>query len=333
MDTKVLQPNSYSYDLARKYILAGDNVAFPTETVYGLGANAFSDEAVARIYEVKGRAQDNPLIVHFADPKDITDVAIITNDIEKRIIDKCMPGPISLVLKKKPGVCTRASCGLDTVACRVPENKVARDFIHAVGVPICAPSANLSKRPSPTTAQDVYEDMGGKIPLIIDGGECTIGIESTVVRVVDGRIYVLRPGKYSATELEKIIGVPVVTKVEETQVPVSPGTKYSHYCPRVPMCMVKSHNMDIVLRLYQEKVSQGLNPIILCDALNEAKYNGLNYIVLGSDSESASKNLFSYLRRAEKGYDYIIAEFVDRGDMQEGLYNRMCKAASGNIID
>lgn len=332
MKTKILKPSRKAYKVAKNLIKNEEVVAFPTETVYGLGANAFSDNAVKKIYERKGREQDNPLIVHFARKKDITKVAVVKDNIEKQLIKKCMPGPISIVLDKKPGLCQTATCGLETVACRIPSNRVARSFICSVGVPVCAPSANLSKRPSPTTAKDVFEDMNGKIALIIDGGDCNIGIESTVVRVADGKIYILRPGRYSADYFRKNFNVEVVENVKSSGVPVSPGTKYSHYCPKIEMFMVVHNTLENINNLYDLKILEGKNPVILCSQTSEKFFAHKNHVVLGKDNIEASKNLFKVLREVEKNYDLIIAEFIENGDMKEGLFNRMSKASSGNII-
>lgn len=332
MKTKVEKLNRKFKKECVNLIKQGKIVAFPTETVYGLGANAQDGEAVKQIFLVKGRPQDNPLIVHISRKKDVEKYAIVHNDIERKIIKKCMPGPISLILEKRDCISDVTTCGLKTVAIRFPINKTARKFIKATNLPICAPSANTSKRPSPTRAKDVLEDMNGKIPAIIDGGECSIGVESTVVKVSNGVIYILRPGKYSAKQLTKLIKVPVVDKIEASSVPESPGTKYSHYCPKCEMILVKNNIVSNCKSLYQNFCKKGKNPIILCQKDNYLKYNLMQAKVLGKDNEEACKNLFKYLRDIENDHDVIIAEFIEKGDMQDALYNRMIKSASGKQI-
>ena len=183
MKTEILKPNKKNLIKCAYTINSDELVAFPTETVYGLGADAGNSKAVKKIFEAKGRPQDNPLIVHIARKKDIEKYATVKSPIERKIIKKCMPGPISLILEKKDTICNETTCGLKTVAIRYPSNKVAQKFIKACNCPICAPSANTSKRPSPTRASDVFEDMKNKIQYIIDGGNCKIGVESTVCKV------------------------------------------------------------------------------------------------------------------------------------------------------
>jgi L-threonylcarbamoyladenylate synthase len=332
METKILKLNEDSLKIAGDLIRQGENVAFPTETVYGLGANVFDSNAVKNIFIRKGRAQDNPLIVHFAHKKDILKVAKINNDIERTLIKKCMPGPISIVLEKASDKIDVATCGMPTVACRIPSNRTCRKFIDACGCPICAPSANTSKRPSPTTAKDVYEDMNGKIPLIIDGGRCRIGVESTVVRVINNEILILRPGRYSQEKLAEITGVNVRNNVDNTLAIASPGTRYAHYMPICYMEMIKNDIVNNAKKEYTKFLSEGKKPIIFCAKDNQKLYKNMNTTILGHDSNSACYNLFEKLRKYEKKYDVIIAEFVSGGDMETAEYNRMSKSSSQHII-
>lgn len=334
METKVEKLTRKFCGECVEIVKNGGLVSFPTETVYGLGADATNAAAVKKIFEVKGRPQDNPLIVHLADRKQIENFAVVSNDIERMIIKKCMPGPISLILHKRENISDVVTCGLSTVAIRIPINKTARKFIRATKLPICAPSANTSKRPSPTRAKDVLADMDGKIPAIIDGGSCKIGVESTVCKVENNMVYILRPGKFSARALTKILKVPVVDKLNtaETKVAESPGTKYTHYCPKCEMILIKNDVMKNINTLYENFVSQGKKPIILCSKDTAKHLDGKDKVILGKTSEDACKNIFKTLRNVENDYDIIFAEFIAKGDMQDALFNRMIKSASGRLV-
>ncbi len=334
METKVEKLTRKFCGECVEIVKNGGLVSFPTETVYGLGADATNAAAVKKIFEVKGRPQDNPLIVHLADRKQIENFAVVSNDIERMIIKKCMPGPISLILHKRENISDVVTCGLSTVAIRIPINKTARKFIRATKLPICAPSANTSKRPSPTRAKDVLADMDGKIPAIIDGGSCKIGVESTVCKVENNIVYILRPGKFSARALTKILKVPVVDKLNttETKVAESPGTKYTHYCPKCEMILIKNDVVKNINTLYENFVSQGKKPIILCSKDTAKHLDGKDKVILGKTSEDACKNIFKTLRNVENDYDIILAEFIAEGDMQDALFNRMIKSASGRLV-
>ena len=334
METKVERLTKKFCGECVEIVRNGGLVSFPTETVYGLGADATNAAAVKKIFEVKGRPQDNPLIVHLADRKQIENYAVVSNDIERLIIKKCMPGPISLILHKRENISDVVTCGLSTVAIRIPINKTARKFIRATKLPICAPSANISKRPSPTRAQDVLADMNGKIPAIIDGGRCKIGVESTVCKVENNMVYILRPGKFSARALTKILKVPVVDKLNtaEAKVAESPGTKYTHYCPKCEMILIKNDVVKNINTLYDNFLSQGKKPIILCSKDTAKHLEGKQKVILGKTSEDACKNIFKTLRNVENDYDIILAEFIAKGDMQDALFNRMIKSASGRLV-
>lgn len=334
METKVERLTRKFCGECVEIVRNGGLVSFPTETVYGLGADATNAAAVKKIFEVKGRPQDNPLIVHLADRKQIENYAVVSNDIERLIIKKCMPGPISLILHKRENISDVVTCGLSTVAIRIPINKTARKFIRATKLPICAPSANTSKRPSPTRAKDVFADMNGKIPAIIDGGSCKIGVESTVCKVENNMVYILRPGKFSARALTKILKVPVVDKLNtaEAKVAESPGTKYTHYCPKCEMILIKNDVVKNINTLYDNFLSQGKKPIILCSKDTAKHLEGKQKVILGKTSEDACKNIFKTLRNVENDYDIILAEFIAKGDMQDALFNRMIKSASGRLV-
>ena len=336
METKILKPNKETFKLAAKYINNGELVAFPTETVYGLGADATNDTAVKQIFTTKGRPQDNPLIVHLSNKKDIEKYILSISKTEQKIVNKFMPGPISLVLKKNNLISNVVSCNLDTIAIRIPENKVARNFIKYTNKPICAPSANTSKRPSPTTAKDVYQDMKDKIPLIINGGNCNIGVESTVVKCENNIVYILRPGKITKEDLEKSLKTTVIDKIPtENKKIESPGVKYTHYCPSCDMILVKNNKLENFKNLIENYKDK--NILVLCSPniqkeLSSYKKDNFKIEILGKNSEEACKNIFRYLRKFEKDFDLILAEFIENGKMQSALYNRMIKSASGREV-
>lgn len=332
MDTKILKPSKHCFMLAKNLIINNQLVAFPTETVYGLGANALSDQAVEKIFIAKGRPQDNPLILHVGRKSDIEKYVKNITPAHKKLIAKFMPGPISIVFDKADNVSSLACAGGSTVAVRIPKNKIARRFINECNLPICAPSANTSKRPSPTCANHVYNDLNQKIELIIDGGNTSVGIESTVVKVENNTIFILREGKINKKMLERATHLSVVSVLNTNKIPQSPGTKYAHYVPLCEMIVVKNNIVSNSIKLYENILKTGKKPIIFCSQKNAKFYKNKNFLVLGKNSVEASHNLFGYLRRVEKNYDAIIAEYFDNGGMVEGLFNRMIKAAGGKIV-
>ena len=232
-----------SDDIARagKILRGGGLVAFPTETVYGLGADGLDAEACAKIYEAKGRPSDNPLILHVADRAMVDEITREIPDIAEKLLAAFCPGPITLILARKDIVPDRITGGLSTVGVRMPENEVARAMIRAAGVPIAAPSANISGRPSPTTAASVLRDMDGRIPLILDGGPCRFGVESTIVDCTGPVAVILRPGAVTREMLEEVLGGvkldPAI--VGAKTVPKAPGMKYKHYAPNAPMTLLE----------------------------------------------------------------------------------------------
>src|SRR5574344_1739375 len=211
-------------------------VILPTETVYGLAANAFSDDACIKIFKAKGRAQDNPLIVHVSDQKMLNMVAKKPNEIEQKLIDAFMPGPFTLILEKKDCICDTVSCGKKTIGVRMPSNGIIHEVIDKSLLPLAAPSANISGKPSGTCIEDITNEFENKVDIIVDGGKCNIGIESTVVKVIDGVPEILRPGFITEDDIKKVIGTVKLSdklfkKVEKNETVESPGMKYRHYAP------------------------------------------------------------------------------------------------------
>lgn len=319
MHTEILKPCKATYDKCAKLIKEGFAVAFPTETVYGLGANALSDESVKRIFEAKNRPCDNPLTVHLADKKDIELVASVL-PAAKKLIDSFMPGPLTVILKKRKRICASATAGLDTVGVRIPSNIIARDFIKACGLPIVAPSANLSSRPSPTTAMHVYEDLKGKIPAIIDGGSCELGIESTIIDASSGYLKLLRSGGISEKQIINVCGDIFLEKAAVK------SDKYRHYEPKCPCILLNSNDGEYIKSEYIKYISQGKKVALLCYDDNAKALSGLNIINLGKDNISAAAMLFNALRQAESTADIILIEKPKEDDLENVLLDRISKA-------
>lgn len=330
MKTQVLPIDEQSLALARQLILDGQVVAFPTETVYGLGANAFDEEAVDRIYLAKGRPSDNPLIVHISDKKMFDLVARDISPDAHRIIDSFMPGSITVVLNKLPSISDKVTANLPTVAVRMPKSKQARDFISACGVPIAAPSANKSGRPSPTNAQDVFEDMNNDIPLILKGDDCAVGIESTVIDMT-GEPRILRPGIVTESEFETVLNKKVEVITNPKSKVNSPGVRYSHYRPNCPVVLDVDGDLVKVKNAYDELLGKGYRPVIL--ALDKHKVKDAEFVSLGVTDVDAARNLFTALRYCEKHYDFIIEVFCEYTEVGASVYNRIIKSASGKILE
>jgi L-threonylcarbamoyladenylate synthase len=309
--------------LGAQIIKEGGVVAFPTETVYGLGANALDSTAVNKIFIAKGRPADNPLIVHIADIKEIEKITEEISPEGYKLARAFMPGPITLIFKKKSLIPDIVTAGLSTVAIRMPSHPVARDLILAAGLPIAAPSANISTHVSPTCASHVMDDMEGRIPLIIDGGESEVGIESTVIDVSSDNVRILRPGAVTKDMVEKVIGKTVGTKYAAEVAPEAPGMKYRHYAPGVPVEILPPEDIKIK---YDELLKQKIRPVIL--TLKVEFYGARNLMSLGENTKDAARALFKALREGEKNYDYILSEdFSDGGGIGSSLMNRLNKAA------
>ncbi len=329
-------------DDAARVIASGGLVAMPTETVYGLGANALDGDAVRRIFEVKGRPSDNPLIVHISEISQAERYALVTPLAEK-LMRKFWPGPFTAVLKKKDVIPAVVSGGLDTVGLRLPDSRAARELISRSGCPIAAPSANLSGKPSPTTAEHCVRDLGGKIPVILDAGPCRVGVESTVVLLTGEVPVILRPGGITAEMILEEAGCvsispAVMGGLKEGEKAASPGMKYKHYSPRARVSVVRSASADSLARhlmmLYDNDVSNGLNPIIMCMTETAELLGGRNVRVLGRNAEEVARNLFSELRGADDaGFDRIYFEGCQETGMGLAVMNRAIRAAGFDITD
>lgn len=330
METKYLQFNQNDLAEAGRLIRQGQLVAFPTETVYGLGANALDEAAVKSTYVAKGRPSDNPLIVHVWDKSQIYQIAERVPADAQKIIDNLMPASITIVLPKKKIISDCITAGLGTVAVRMPKSAEAREFLRHCNVPVTAPSANTSSRPSPTTWQAVKEDMDGKISAILCGSPCEVGIESTVVDCCGETPLILRPGFITAEKLQQVLGKPVRVVTDPKEKVNSPGVRYKHYAPKVPMALELDGNVQKLAQYYQNLCKQGLNPVLLVE--NPQLFEGCNTWPIGQTDDEVAQNLFENLRYLEKYYDYIIASFSSKTQYAQSILNRLIRSASHNII-
>lgn len=325
-ETEIARIDESSLSLAKKYILSGVPVAFPTETVYGLGANAFDDEGVKRIFAAKGRPSDNPLIVHVYDGYPIEDIAEIKYSYAKKLAKTFQPGPLTMVYPSKGKVCKTATCGLDTVGIRVPSDENAQKFLKFVGVPVAAPSANASKHTSPVTAMHVYDDLKGKIPLILDGGKCTGGIESTVLSVTTKTPTILRSGLVTAEMIKNTVGNCAYSDNKITDKVRAPGMKYTHYVPRCDTALFRREQTEMAQKLYDDAISSGKRVAFMCDEEISERVKG-NKLLLGRTAKEIASNLYYRLIEAEKSVDLLIAFDVDTHDeIDIGIMNRLTKA-------
>ena len=310
-----------SLALAAKLISGGDIVAFPTETVYGLGANAFDECAVKKIYQAKGRPGDNPLIVHIADKALIEKICLNVSDDAKKIMHSLMPGPITIVLEKNGKIPDCVTGGLNTVAVRMPSSPEAQAFLKACNLPVCAPSANTSTRPSPTTWKHVAEDMEGKIPLILKGADCQVGIESTVLDLTRETPLILRPGIVTQSEIEKVLGKKVGIPDKFDKSMNSPGIRYKHYAPKAEMIIFTGEPEKVRLAIAAEKLAR----------VEFGQKVGV--LIYDSDKpEEAAHEFFSQLRAFDKsGVDVILAAALKEDGVGLAVMNRMFKSAGYNI--
>ena len=337
METKIEKITPESLAQAKEIIFDGGVVAMPTETVYGLGGNAFDDEAVKRIFEVKGRPNDNPLIAHVHSDYDIRKIIDSEPPYAQKLREAFLPGPLTLVYPSTDKVSKHVSCGLNTLAVRVPSHKGAQEFLRAVDIPIVAPSANLSKHVSPTSAAHVFEDFNGKIPLILDGGACEGGIESTVCDVTGDVPVILRPGMITREMIAAVVGdckeyTPDFSKAEKVK---SPGVLYKHYSPRCKTLLFTAERIeDATAAIAAEKLG-GKRVAVLCQQSWVALFGrlGVTVLDLGSTQSQMAARLYDLLRKAEKLCDVLIAIEPDEKDgVMVGVLNRLRKACTSTDI-
>lgn len=323
---------------AAEKLAQGEIVAFPTETVYGLGGNAKLQDSVRKIYEAKGRPSDNPLIVHVATLEQVRDICTEIHPIAQKLIDTFWPGPLTLVLPSRGEVSNAVTAGLSTVAVRMPSHPVARALILASNLPIAAPSANRSGRPSPTRADHVFHDLDGSIAGILDGGETGVGVESTVVDCTTTPITILRPGGISKEQLIEAVGAvaedPGLTRSD--QAPKAPGMKYKHYAPEATMYLVPAGKDKISELIASEKNNDRRIGVLTTEENRDSYPEADVVLVCGrrSEPETVAHNLFDVLRHFDqKKVDAIYSETFSEDGIGKAIMNRLSKAAGGRVIE
>ena len=334
-DTKVLNTTTDDLVEAANILKKGGTVIFPTETVYGLGANAMDDNAVKNIFLAKGRPSDNPLIVHIDDFRKINNYVENVTDIAKKLAARCWPGPMTLVLKKKKCISDVVSAGLDTVGIRIPESTEAREFLRLCDLPVAAPSANISGKPSPTTSKHVTDDMMGRVDAIICGKDCEVGIESTVIDATGDVPVILRPGGITPSMIKAVCGDVIIDKgvdgVALVEKPKSPGMKYKHYAPNAEVILVEGTSIEeIVEKMKAEMKNRIDKTIVLCSEETIANFKNIDTMCLGSRKkpETFANKLFYAFRECDiKGYDTIILEGIEKEGIGLAVMNRATRAA------
>ena len=335
---KITDITAQEEDLCRAadILRAGGLVVFPTETVYGLGGDATRDEAAKKIYAAKGRPSDNPLIIHIANPADAEQYAV-TNALYYRLAQAFMPGPLTVILPRRESIPTSTTGGLDSVAVRCPAHPVANKLIHLCGFPLAAPSANLSGKPSPTSAAHVAQDMDGRVDMIIDGGESEIGLESTIVKMDGDKLILLRPGGITCDALSLVcehvtVADAVLHQLAENERPLSPGMKYRHYAPTAPLVLLSGKDSDVLAYLQSEAALRKC--AILCYDEECEALPGATRFPIGSQQDLAeqARKLFAALRDADKtDAEIIYAHLPPCDGLGLALYNRLIRAAAHTV--
>lgn len=332
MFTRIMNMEHKSIEIAARFLKNDEIVAIPTETVYGLAGNGLSPAAVNKIFKAKGRPNDNPLILHIPKVDWFYEYADTVPDLALLLAEKFCPGPLTMIMPKKKLVPYETSGGLDTVAFRIPNNPWTLELIEACGFPLAAPSANLSGLPSPTKLKDVFNDMNGKIPLIIDGGKCSYGVESTVIAFTEKGVKILRPGGVTPEMLSEFCEVEIDKAVTEglkdTEKAISPGMKYKHYSPKAQVFMVECDNSDRFAEFINENSDE--KTFVLSRSNEKIKVKTLPY---GDTSVSEANTLFSSLRMADElGAEKIYVQAPDKEGIGLAVYNRLIRAAAFKVI-
>ena len=334
------KPDQDLISLFATMLADGKTVIFPTETVYGLGANALDEDAATKIYQAKGRPSDNPLLVHVADKEDVYDLVENIDDRAKLLMDKFWPGPLTIVFKKKAIIPDRTSGGLATVAIRMPSDQVARDLIRQAGVPIAAPSANISGRPSPTKPEHIIRDMDGRVDGILVGGPCDYGVESTIIDLSEDLAMVLRPGSITLEMLGEVLGRvdldPSLKNKDDNIRAKAPGMKYKHYSPQAQVYIVKADDLEgfaeRVDSLCEDNAKKGLKIGVMTMNYDQHSYQAKVFDLGGSDTEVA-KNLFDSLISLDREYiDIAYVPYFEERGIGVAIMNRLKKAAAYRII-
>ena len=342
MKTQLLPATDETLALAARLLAEGELVAFPTETVYGLGAHALDKEAVLGIFAAKGRPADNPLIVHIHDRSQLEGICEV-NDQALRLMDAFWPGPLTIILPRKAAVPNEVTANLDTVAVRMPSHPVALALLKACKLPIAAPSANRSGKPSPTSARHVFDDMDGRIPLIIDGGESDVGLESTVISLVGEKPCILRPGGVTKAMLEEVLGPvdlagSILRPLEKGEKALSPGMMYKHYSPDGQVTLIEGEESAVVeaLRhLYAHAASEGHRACVMCFTEHVAALADCHPHDIGSkdDPTEVARRLFATLRGLDdEKMDVIFSEVVPPEGVGLAIMNRLGRAAAFRTV-
>lgn len=347
MDTKVIkiekdEIDGPDLDQAIEILKTGGLVAFPTETVYGLGADAFNPEASKKIYAAKGRPSDNPLIVHIAQVKDIE---VLARDIPKtayQLAEVFWPGPLTMILNKKSNVPDSTTGGLDTVAIRLPAHKLARTLIARSGIFVAAPSANLSGKPSPTLAKHVIDDLYGIVDMILDGGKATLGLESTIIDLTEEKPMILRPGCITKPMLEHVLGPidydPGILPSEPDKKPKAPGMKYRHYAPEGSLTIYEGAIQDVIAAINakaKELTEDGKRVGIIATSETEGSYHFGDIHTIGSrkDEDTIAAGLYAVLREFDELHtEYILTESFADNELGQAIMNRLLKAAGYRVV-
>ncbi|MBQ8427835.1 MAG: threonylcarbamoyl-AMP synthase [Clostridia bacterium] len=328
MQTQIKTIDENSIAQAKELLLAGEVVGIPTETVYGLGGNAFDDSAVQKIFAVKGRPADNPLIAHVHEDYDLSRIIDYDTEIAKKLRAAFLPGPLTLVYPSTNKVSKYVSCGLNTLAVRVPAHTGAQTLLKAVNLPVVAPSANLSKHVSPTSAKHVFDDFSGRIPLILDGGESVGGIESTVCDVTGEVPVILRPGLITKEQIAAVCGDCLVYEHKGGAVK-SPGVLYKHYAPKCETALFA--DVQEAKAFCWANADKKL--AILCERAQVSELKAFSVYDLGAKPEEMAANLYALLRRAEKECELLVAiEPAEKGGVMDGVLNRLQKACTSKDI-
>ena len=341
---KKVDENNIDIDIIREMaekIRNGETVIFPTETVYGLGANAMDEDAAKKIYLAKGRPSDNPLIVHISDIEEVDKIALEVGEKAKKAMENFWPGPLTIILKKKEIVPNVTSGGLSTVAIRMPSNKIANALIRESKTQIAAPSANISGRPSPTKAEHVVKEMSGRVSGIIMGGDCDFGLESTVVDFSEDKPMILRPGSITKEMLEEVLGEvsidPSLTKKEDNIKAKAPGMKYKHYSPNAQVYIVKGEENNVITKmneLSRKNHAENKKTGIMCMSKDVDKFE-CDYVVdLGKDYDEVASNLFDALIKMDEAkMDIVYSVCFESCGVGQAIMNRLLKSAAYRIID
>ncbi|BDB00061.1 L-threonylcarbamoyladenylate synthase [Clostridium botulinum] len=349
MKTKVMRLDENNIDehvisKAGDILRQGGLVVFPTETVYGLGANALDKNAVKKIFKAKGRPQDNPLIVHISKMKDIERLVEKIPSVAEKLMDKFWPGPMTIILKKKDIIPNETSAGLDSIGIRMPSNKIAMKLISMAGVPIAAPSANLSGKPSPTDVETCIEDLDGKVNIILGGNNSEVGVESTVIDCTINPPCILRPGGITLEMLKEVdsniyIDSAIMKKPDKELKPKAPGMKYRHYAPNAPLKIIKgdlNKTIEKINEMVQNYIDAEKKVGIIATDETIDNYKKGDVVSIGSrkDLDTIAHNLFYVLRSFdEKNVDLILSEAFEEKDMGVAIMNRLKKSAGYDIIN